>query len=80
MHSLVAHQPEQPVCNEDKIGFVGVLIPENGVHAPYLKVGGNDLQAVVHPAQVWLLQLHTDVLCDQVDCYDVLIPASMQQH
>ena len=49
---LSTHQPEQSVCIEDKVGLVGVDIADDGVHASYLVVAGNDLQVVVNSAQV----------------------------
>lgn len=46
------------------------------MHATYLVVGGNELQAVVDAPQVWLLKLHAYVLRDQVNGNHILLPAS----
>ena len=51
------------------------MVTYERVHAPDLKVAGHQLQVVVDALQVWLLQLHADVLCDQVNRHHILIPA-----
>ena len=43
----------------------------------HLEVAGQDLQVAVDAAQVGLLQLHADVLRDELNRHHVLLPASM---
>ena len=50
-----AYQSKQPVCIEDKVCLVGVDISDDGVHASYLIVAGDDLQVVEDSAQIGLL-------------------------
>ena len=73
--SRCTHQAQQPVCIEDKISLVGLDVPNDGVHAPGLVVAGHNLKVVVNAPQVWLLQLHTYMLGDQVNCNHILLPA-----
>ena len=49
------YQAQEAVCIEDKVGGGGVSVADDGMHAPRLEVGGDDLQVVVDPPQVWLL-------------------------
>ena len=49
------HQTKQPVCIEDKVCLVGVDVSDDGVHASYLVVAGDDLQVMEDSAQVRLL-------------------------
>ena len=46
------------------------------MHAADLEVGGDDLEVGVDAAQVVLLQLHADVLRDEVDRHHVVAPAA----
>ena len=50
-------QAQQAVGVEDEVGAGGGAVPDDGVHAPYLKVAGYDLQVVEDAPQVVLLQL-----------------------
>lgn len=71
------YQPEQSISNKDKVSLVGVLVPDYGVHASYLEVGGYELQAVVYSAQVRLLKLHAYMLSNEVNGYNILFPATL---
>ena len=51
------------------------MISHNGVHAPDLEVAGDDLEVGVDAPEVRLLQLHADVLSDEVNRHNVLVPA-----
>lgn len=44
------------------------------MHAPYLEIGRDNFKVVVDTAQVWLLQLHPYMLCDQINGYHVFLP------
>ncbi len=68
------HQAKQAVCVENEVCCFGFPVTDDGVHAPDLEVGGDDLQVVINAAQVRLLQLHADVLCDQINGHHILIP------
>ena len=67
MHGRRAHQAQQAIGVKDKVVGGGLAVADDGVHAPDLEVGGDDLQVAVDAAQVRLLQLHADVLRDQLD-------------
>ena len=69
------HQAEEAVGIEYKVGLGGGPVTDEGVHAADLEVGGHDFKVVVDTPQLWLLQLHPDVLGDQVYGYLVLLPA-----
>ena len=71
----MAYQAEEPVCIENEISLVGLDIPDDGVHASGLVVAGHNLQIVIDAPQVWLLQLHAYMLCNQINCNDILLPA-----
>mmetsp|Transcript_22941 Transcript_22941/g.63670 ORF Transcript_22941/g.63670 Transcript_22941/m.63670 type:complete len:246 (-) Transcript_22941:667-1404(-) len=68
------NQSDQPVGIENKVVLVGVLVAYDGMHPADLVVGGNDFQVGEHPFELRLLQLRADVLCDEVDCHDVVPP------
>ena len=70
------HQAEEAVGVEDEVGLGGGAVADEGVHAADLEVGGHELQVVVDAAQLRLLQLHADVLRDQVDRHLILLPAA----
>jgi len=42
-HYAVTYQPQQSVCIEDKVGFVGLNIPDDCVHASGLVVAWHHL-------------------------------------
>lgn len=74
-----SHQAQKAVSIEDKVGRLCVPVANDGVHAPDLEVGRNDFQVGVYPPQIWLLQLHLDMLRYQVDRNHILIPSSHPQ-
>ena len=69
------YQSKESVGIEDKVGLVGVNIPDDGVHTSGLEIAGHNFQIVVDTTQIWLLQLHTYVLCYEVDRNYIFIPA-----
>jgi hypothetical protein len=75
-----AHQAQQAVCVEHKVSVVGGVVADDCVHAADLEVGGDDLQVWVDAAQVVLLQLHADVLRDQVNGNHVVAPAGSRKN
>lgn len=78
MLAELTYQAQQPVSIEDEVGLLGMLVPDEGVHSSDLEIRGDDFQIVVDAAEVMLLQLHADVLCDEIDRdYVGLLPARL---
>ena len=78
MGGAAPDQAEEAVGVEDKVGLGGGAVADEGVHAPDLEVAGHQLQVAVDAPQLRLLQLHADVLRDQVNRHLILLPAGEQ--